>query len=233
MLDRYYKKYAVAYIIGNFKVAGKQSLLPPFALTKSLNELTTSEQEEIILLAKNLGVKTYHFKKTDALLPRVQKTLGFLRGVYFETLIDVGSGRGVFLLPFLEAFPYIKVTSVEMLTKRVNMLSDMVTGGVENLTVVDSDVCNINANEFQADVVTLLEVLEHIPRYDLAIKNAVKMAKKYIIITVPSKEDDNPEHIHLLTKPILTKALNDAGVTKIIDGAVSGHLFMVGFKNEL
>ena len=62
MLDRYYKKYAVAYIIGNFKKAGKQSLLPPFALTKSLNELTTSEQEEIILFAKNLGVKTYHFK---------------------------------------------------------------------------------------------------------------------------------------------------------------------------
>ena len=233
MLDRYYTKYAVAYIIGNFKRLGNDSLLPPFALNKNLNDLTNNEIEEILLLAKNLNVKTYHFKKTDALLPRVQKTLGFLRGVYFESLLDVGSGRGVFLLPFLESFPYIKVTSVELLAKRVNMLNDMVLGGVENLTVLDNDICDLTSYDSQADVVTLLEVLEHIPRYDLAIKNAVKLAKKYIIITVPSKEDDNPEHIHLLTKPILTKALNDAGVTKIIDGAVSGHLFLVGFKNEL
>ena len=49
-----------------------------------------------------------------------------------------------------------------------------------------------------AFAITLLEVLEHIPNVGQAIKNACRIASKYIILTVPSKEDDNPEHIHLL-----------------------------------
>jgi 2-polyprenyl-3-methyl-5-hydroxy-6-metoxy-1,4-benzoquinol methylase len=49
------------------------------------------------------------------------------------------------------------------------------------------------------DIVTLLEVLEHIPDVEKAVA-AVRMARKYVVVSVPSKEDNNPEHIHLLTK---------------------------------
>ena len=74
----------------------------------------------------------------------------------------------------------------------------------------------------------MLEVLEHIPSVEDAIRNAVRIARDYVVVTVPSKEDDNPEHIHLLTKEKLTAMFNKAGITKLSFDGVPGHLFMIG-----
>ena len=51
--------------------------------------------------------------------------------------------------------------------------------------------------------------------------------KAYVVVTVPSKPDDNPEHIHLLTKEKLTQLFNAVGCTKLHFDGVEGHLFMV------
>ena len=72
-----------------------------------------------------------------------------------------------------------------------------------------------------------MEVLEHIPDVASAVKNAVRLARRYVVVTVPNKPDDNPEHIHLLTKDLLTGLFNDAGCHKLQFGGVPGHLFMV------
>ena len=45
--------------------------------------------------------------------------------------------------------------------------------------------------------------------------------------TVPSKPDDNPEHIHLFTKESLGELFRSVGCSKLNFGAVPGHLFMV------
>ncbi len=227
MLDRYYIKYAVAYILGNLKRTNKLGLLPNNLPEKPLDLYESEDFLSVINLGEKLNVKLYHFKKTDRLLPRVNKTIGFLKSLYFESLLDVGSGRGVFLLPFLEEFPYVKVTSFDILDKRYEMLNDISLGGINNLTVYKQDICNLTANQKSVDVVTMLEVLEHIPNVKKAIENAVKIAKQYVVVTVPSKEDDNPEHIHLLTKNLLTQYFNDAGVKKLSFDGVNGHLFMV------
>ena len=50
---------------------------------------------------------------------------------------------------------------------------------------------------------------------------------EYVVVTVPSKPNDNPEHIHLLTKEKLTQLFNAAGCTKLHFDGVEGHLFMV------
>ena len=47
------------------------------------------------------------------------------------------------------------------------------------------------------------------------------------MVTVPSKPDNNPEHIHLLTKDKLTRIFNEAGCEKLHLDGVEGHLFMV------
>ena len=79
-------------------------------------------------------------------------------------------------------------------------------------------------------MVTLLEVLEHIKDYKKAIKNAIRLSSSFIVITVPSKEDNNPEHINLLTKDILTKVFNENNITNLKFGSVNGHLFLVARK---
>mgnify|MGYP006144177473 CR=1 FL=1 len=46
-------------------------------------------------------------------MPRVRAMLGTLRGLAPESLLDVGSGRGVFLWPMLDGLPDVRVTSIE------------------------------------------------------------------------------------------------------------------------
>lgn len=75
------------------------------------------------------------------------------------------------------------------------------------------------------DIVTLLEVLEHIPDVEKAVA-AVRMARKYVVVPVPSKEDNNPEHIHLLTKKTLTDLFANAGCTRLHFDGVNGHLLL-------
>lgn len=219
MEERYYRELLFAAVRGYSERIGK-----------SICELSAEDEEEIVGFAHENGFKTYHFKKKDV-LPRVNKVIGFLRSIYFENLLDVGSGRGVFLFPFLEKFPYVEVTSVDILDKRVEMLSDIKNGGIDRLNVHKADICTQPFPDKSFDVVTLLEVLEHIPDVKKAIASAVKMAKKYIVVSVPSKEDNNPEHIHLLTKNLLTEYFNECGVTKLHFDGVNGHLLMIATIN--
>ncbi|MCD8132102.1 MAG: class I SAM-dependent methyltransferase, partial [Lachnospiraceae bacterium] len=77
------------------------------------------------------------------------------------------------------------------------------------------------------DVVTMLEVLEHIPDVEAAVNSAVRIARKHIVVSVPSKPDDNPEHIHLLTRDRLTELFTGAGCRKLNFDGVNGHLIMI------
>ncbi len=196
-------------------------------MQKELWELDEGEKNALLTYAKANEIKLYPFKKSDRILPRVSKVLGFLKSIYFESLLDVGSGRGAFLFPLLEGFPYINVTSLDILDKRVQMLSDVSLGGVNNLTIRAESICDTPLPEKSFDVVCMLEVLEHIPNVKDAIKNAIRVARSYVVVTVPAKEDDNPEHIHLLSREVLTKYFNEFNVTKLSFDYVQEHLFMI------
>ena len=228
MKERYYYELFISAVKGYSERTGKDFLAE--YKNKNTYELSSTDVDKIAQLSRESDFKSYHFKKKDT-LPRVNKVLGFLKSIYFENLLDVGSGRGVFLFPFMDGFPYVAVTSVDILDKRVEMLSDIRNGGIERLNVVKADVCTQPFPDKSFDVITLLEVLEHIPDVEKAIESAVKMAKKYVVVSVPSKEDNNPEHIHLLTKAVLTEYFKQCGVTKLHFDGVNGHLLMIATIN--
>lgn len=213
-----------AYVRGYAERTGAPAL-PAFAREKRLDELTDEELAQLYAAGKKAELKMYRFKNHED-LPRVHKALGFLRSVWPENLLDVGSGRGVFLFPFLCAFPATPVTSVDLLGHRVEFLNDVRRGGIDQLTALQMDICKGALPEKSFDVVTMLEVLEHIPDVQRAVCSAVRLAKRYVVVTVPSKPDNNPEHIHLLTKERLTELFGSAGCTRLQFDAVPGHLFM-------
>ena len=219
-MERYEMPLAAAYVRG-----ANPGGLSGELLTKPLEELTQAELERIVDAGNGADLKLYHFKKKE-MLPRVKAVLGFLRGIQPESLLDVGSGRGAFLFPFLTEFPWTRVTSVDLLPHRVEFLQCLSAGGVSNLTALQQDLCTWNTEE-TFDVVTLLEVLEHIPNVAQAVRNAVAMARRYVVVTVPSKPDDNPEHIHLLTQDVLTDLFKQAGCEKLRFSGVPGHLVLV------
>ena len=220
-MEFYENKLAAAYVRGAL-----QDRIPAELMEKPLDTMTEEEIFRLLELGKANDLKLYHFKKKE-LLPRVREVLGFLKSIYPESLLDIGSGRGVFLLPFLNTFPYANVTSLDLLPHRVAMLQAMAEGGIENLQVLQENICTWNGPDKGFQVVTLLEVLEHIPDVGQAVKNAVRMARDYVVVSVPSKPDDNPEHIHLLTREILTELFRQAGCEKIRFSGVPDHLIAI------
>lgn len=231
IVERYDLLPAAAWLRGHAMRTGSPAI-PQELLEMPLEVLTDGELQEIVELGAQTGQKLYPFKTGKAELPRVRRVLSFLHGVEFETLLDVGSGRGVFLLPFMAEFPGVEITSLDLLEKRVVFLNELAAGGYSQLTAMQENLCDQPFPEDHFDVVTLLEVLEHIPAVEKAIDAAVKMAKQYVVVTVPSKPDDNPEHIHLLTKDILTDLFRRAGCDKLHFGGVEGHLFLVAALKE-
>lgn len=175
-------------------------------------------------------MKLHYFKVKDD-LPRVQVVLGFLHGIVpagqCESLLDVGSGRGVFLFPLLRDFPDLQVTSLDILPHRHELMQCVREGGVGNLQPVLADITQWDAPDKSVDVVTMLEVMEHIPDTEAVVRNAVRLARNYVIVSVPSKPDDNPEHIHLFSAADLKRLFLDAGCKSVKFMSVTNHHVMV------
>lgn len=226
-----YKDLAAAYVRGE---GGRQDIGLPEELTAlPLEELSEDQKDELVSYGKKAELKMHYFKEKDE-LPRVQLVMGFLRGMVasgqISSVLDVGSGRGAFLFPLLTEFPGLEVTSIDILPHRVALLQSVAKGGVDNLHAMERNLCEWDGPEGAFDAVTLLEVLEHIPDVEKAAANAVRMARRNIIVTVPSKPDDNPEHIHLFTKDMLSDMLLKAGCSKVKFDSVLNHLFMIAIK---
>lgn len=219
LADRYDTTMMAACVRGMVKGSGPLFEAP-------LERLSEEDCLRLLATGRERALKIHYFKRHEA-LPRVKAAMGFLRGIQPESLLDVGSGRGAFLFPFMREFPWVPVTSLDILEKRVALLNAIHDGGVENLTALNASICDWDAPDGRFDVITLLEVLEHIPEVQAAVRNAVRLARRYVVVTVPSKPDDNPEHIHLLTKPVLTELFHGAGCENLRFDGVPGHLFMV------
>lgn len=171
-----------------------------------------------------------HYFKVKEYLPRVQVVLGFLRGIVpagqCQNLLDVGSGRGVFLFPLLRDFPDMEVTSLDILPHRVELLQCLYDGGVSNLHPIQADICTWDAPDKSFDVVTMLEVMEHIPDTKAVVRNAIRLARNYVIVSVPSKPDDNPEHIHLFLNDDLKRLFLENGCREVKFMSVTNHRVM-------
>ena len=226
-----YKDLASAYVRG-CATKGKLSL-PEELVQQPLESLTDAQKDELVSYGKAAELKMHYFKEKDE-LARVKLVMGFLRGMVasgqITSVLDVGSGRGAFLFPLLTTFTELEVSSIDILPHRVDLLHNMELGGVDNLHAMEKNLCDWDAPDGSFDAVTLLEVLEHIPDVEKAVANAVRIAGKYLVVTVPSKADDNPEHIHLFTKDMLSEMFLKAGCSKVKFDSVLNHLFMVAIK---
>ena len=164
-----------------------------------------------------------HYFKRVPLLPRIQWALGVLRSLQPVDLLDIGSGRGKFLWPLLDAFPAMPVTAVDNDPRRVRNLDAVHLGGVAGLIVRQADATSLPFTDGVFDVVTLLEVLEHIPTPAKALGEAVRVARRYVLISAPSRPDANPEHLHLFTEDDLVAMLASLGVTQVKVQQAPGH----------
>ncbi|MBR3949525.1 MAG: hypothetical protein IKJ84_02505 [Oscillospiraceae bacterium] len=114
--ERYNLKPAAAWLRGHAIKTGTPEMDSEL-LEMPLEVLTDEELGTIVEVGERTGHKLYPFKTGKSELPRVRQVLGFLHGIEFNTLLDVGSGRGVFLFPFMDEFPQVQITSLDLLDK--------------------------------------------------------------------------------------------------------------------
>ena len=186
----------------------------------------SASSEELIEFGRAAGLKLHRFKRTSA-LPRVQAVIGVLRGLAPTNLLDIGTGRGVFLWPLLDAFPQLEVTAVERDKRRADHLMAVREGGVARLKVLQHEAAALYYENDPFDVVTVLEVLEHQENPLQLATEAVRLASRFVIASVPSKEDNNPEHIQLFTGDSLRDLLITAGARSVKIDYVLNHIIAV------
>jgi ubiquinone/menaquinone biosynthesis C-methylase UbiE len=190
--EAYYLPLLIAFVRGSLKSQCIDNQL----FTKNIQDLSESEIEVLLTYAQQHDLKTYNFKQNRD-LPRVAKIMSWLRAVRPQSLLDIGTGRGAFLYPFLSEFTDCQVLSIDILAHRLQELEAIVQGGLPNLKVQKADIQSVDWPDASFEAITALEVIEHIPDTEQVIKQLYRLAQKHIFISVPSKPDDNPEHIHL------------------------------------
>jgi ubiquinone/menaquinone biosynthesis C-methylase UbiE len=191
-----------------------------------LEALSDAELRQVIRIGLEQGLRLHRFKRTMD-LPRVHKVLGTLRGLQPASLLDIGSGRGAFLWPLLHHFPALPVTASDILTYRVDDMQAVRDGGIAQLTTVEADATALLFDDRSFDVVTMLEVLEHIPDSQRALAEICRVASRFVILSMSSKEDNNPEHIHLFSEQKIRVLLQAHGVMRVNVDYVPGHMIVV------
>ena len=217
-----YRQLAAAFVRGKVRRGS------PIALDEVLNrlpleDLTGHHLDAIIAAGLNAGLQLHRFKRTAG-LARVTRVIGMLRNLGPASVLDVGSGRGVSLWPLMDTFTDLRVTSIDRLEHRVEAILTVRQGGLSRLEAALMDTTQLDYSDANFDGVLVLEVLEHIPDVEQAIREIVRVARRFVIVSVPSKADSNPEHIHLLDRSRLERSFRVAGATRVHFENLPGHL---------
>ncbi len=208
--ERYYVDLALAFVRGR---------RPDLAQRES-------DPSTLLGLARDEGLSLHKFKR-NATLPRVGKVLGILRGLMPTELLDIGTGRGTFMWPLLDELPWLPVTALDADSIRVRDLEAVHAGGIERLRALRGDVCSLPLRDDEVSVATVLEVLEHLTHPQDAVDELVRVARSFVVASVPSKPDDNPQHIQLFTPDSLRDLFMRAGARRVQIEHVPGHLIAV------
>jgi len=209
----------------------------PFAAEFARSDLYLTEEvsdEDAIRKALGAELDIHMFKRSPMRLPRIVKTIGMLRQMDPLSLLEIGCGPGVFLWTLADQFPNLSIRAEDASRSHIERIGKVVNRRFKNIRpgMIDlerSDTWMVAPDTY--DVVTCLEVLEHIPDWRIAVKYACNSARRFVIISFPSKEDTNPDHIHLLDKREVATEIEKQGRMRIPKfDYVNGHTFVVARK---
>lgn len=96
-----------------------------------------------------------------------------------RTILDVGCGNGAFLNSLPDKYQAVGLDSSQEALKHVKTKA------------IHGDIAALPFESASFDLVTCLEVLEHLPSstFEKALRELQRVSKKYIIISVPNNED--------------------------------------------
>lgn len=199
-------------------------------LAKNYVEMITEENlndlrfEDIMDIANKNSIDIHFLKRLNN--PRIIWAVNHLRGLRPTSILDIGSGKGYILWYANEILKDVKLTAIDNRPIQVKRIQCVAKSSGIPLSVVQADAHSLPFSDKRFDVVTLLEVLEHTNNPHDVIEEACRVCKQWVLLSVPSREDDNPEHIHLFNKTTLRDIFELANVTDLRFSQDSNHIYV-------
>lgn len=210
--ERYYLRVAAAH------VSARLALAPP--------DDDPRARRERVAEGLAAGLDLHRFKRGHP-LPRVERVIGMLRGLAPASLLDLGPGRGASLFPLLEALPGLALSAIETAPLRLERLEELRRGGLAALSLCRADARALPFAAGCVDGVSALELLEHLPEPWLAAREALRVARRFVIASVPSQPDDNSGHLRLFAAAELEALFLEAGARRVQLEHVLGHRILL------
>lgn len=134
-----------------------------------------------------------------------------LNGLKVDSVLDAGCGTGVLLQQILEKYPDIKLSGSEYSSQGIEFARQRLPQA--EFYSLDLERQNLHR---QFDLVTCIDVLEHINDDRAALKNLLAMTRKFLILSVPlgplfKVEADRMGHVHGYSRGELEGKLREAG----------------------
>jgi ubiquinone/menaquinone biosynthesis C-methylase UbiE len=117
---------------------------------------------------------------------RLERTLALLpEGI--SSLLDVGIGEGDWLQLLAERRPGLELAALDLSPQRLADL-EVRQGDGRPVAKHEGDVTKMPLEDDAVDVVSLLEVIEHVTDWEAAVRDALRVARRGVLITVPYRE---------------------------------------------
>lgn len=134
-----------------------------------------------------------------------------LNGLEINSVLDAGCGTGLLLQQILEKYPHARATGSEYSAQGI----EFAKARLPNADFYTIDLSKENLG-IKFDLITCIDVLEHIEDDRAALKNLLAMTSKYMILSVPlgplfKVEAERIGHVHGYSRREMQKKLREAG----------------------
>ena len=134
-----------------------------------------------------------------------------MKGLSFRTVLDAGCGTGILLQQISEAYPRTHLTGSEYASQGLEFAK-------RRLPHAEFHVLDLSRAVLPGkyDLVTCIDVLEHIPEDRAALRNLKTMTAGHLILSVPlgrllQAEVERMGHVHGYKRMELESSLREAG----------------------
>lgn len=202
-----------------------ENIVRDFLGSLTNSNLDSFEFDKVLEFANINKIDIHYLKRLYN--PRIQRIVGILEGIQPETLLDIGVGKGYLIWHLSERMPLTKIFACDIFHKRIHNLQKVGKSAKLNIINLLGDGRYLPYKKDSFSAVTIMEVLEHIKDPEKLAAESVRVSKEWIFGSVPSKPDDNPEHINLFTRYSLEKVFKENSIRSIKIEQDSGHFYFI------
>lgn len=171
----------------------------------------SGSDDEIFAAARKADLPVHYLKRIAN--PRLDRAVGMIKAVWPRTLLDVGTGPGYLLWRLSEEMPDLDMAAIDVKSRRARVASEICRAAGLKCSVSAADGSDLPFDAGSFDAVCMFEVLEHVEDPGQVMKEALRVSRRDVFLSVPCKPDENPQHLRLF---------DEGSIRSLIAGSAGG-----------